>query len=582
MTAFASELSFGAALIGDDRTRFRLWAPARTSVLLEVDGRAVQPMRPAGEGWFEAEADCGAGARYRYRVDDLLVSDPASRAQSPDVHGPSVVVDPRAYAWRTPDWRGRPWEEAVIYEVHPGLMGGFKGVAERLPELRELGVTAVELMPIADFPGARNWGYDGVLPYAPDSAYGSPDELKALIDRAHELGLMMILDVVYNHFGPDGNFLSAYAPGFFREDIHTPWGGAIDFRRPEVSRFFIENAVYWTQEYRFDGLRFDAVHAIAPSGWLDEMGTAVRAAAEPGRHIHLILENEENSATRLSGPFDAQWNDDFHNVLHVLLTDETGAYYQDFADRPAERLARCLEEGFIYQGEPSPNHDGKPRGEPSAHLPPTAFVAFLQNHDQVGNRALGERLTLLAHPDALKAATALLLLSPQIPLIFMGDETGSPSPFLFFTDFHDDLADAVREGRRKEFASFPAFADPEKREHIPDPNAHETYQKSRVEPGPDAADWRALYKGLLALRHAEIAPRLKGARALGARVIGPKAVFAAWRMGDGATLSIAVNLDAGAVSFEGAPTAPSLFSHGESAGGKLGAHSFGAWLDAAP
>ena len=581
MTVFAGDLSFGASLVGENRTRFRLWAPAKSMVLLEIDGRPALPMRAAGDGWFEAEADCGDGARYLYRVDDLLVPDPASRAQSPDVHGPSVVVDPRAYDWRTPDWRGRPWEETVIYEVHAGLMGGFKGVADRLSELAALGVTAVELMPIADFPGRRNWGYDGVLPYAPDSAYGSPGELKALIDRAHALGLMVFLDVVYNHFGPDGNYLSAYAPNFFREDIHTPWGGAIDFRSPEVSRFFIENAVYWTQEYRFDGLRFDAVHAIAPSEWLDEMGEAVRAAAEPDRHIHLILENENNSATRLAGPFDAQWNDDFHNVLHVLLTGETGAYYQDFADRLAERLARCLAEGFIYQGEPSPNHDDEPRGEPSAHLAPTAFVAFLQNHDQVGNRALGERLTLLAHPDALRAATALLLLSPQIPLIFMGDETGSRSPFLFFTDFHDELADAVREGRRKEFAKFPAFADPEKREHIPDPNAVETYRRSQVEPGPDAYDWRAFYKALLALRHGEIAPRLKGATALQAHAIGPKAVFAAWRMGDGATLSIALNLDTEAVPFDCAPKTQPLFSHGETWNDTLGPHRVIVWLDAA-
>jgi maltooligosyltrehalose trehalohydrolase len=580
MTGYARDLSFGAALIAENRARFRLWAPAKSSVLLEIDGRPVHPMQAVGDGWFEAEADCSAGARYLFRVDNLLAPDPASRAQSQDVHGPSVVVDPLAYRWRTPDWRGRPWEEAVIYEVHVGLMGGFKGVAERLPELADLGVTAVELMPIAEFPGARNWGYDGVLPYAPDSAYGSPDELKALIDRAHELDLMVFLDVVYNHFGPDGNYLSAYAPGFFREDVHTPWGGAVDFRRPEVSNFFIENALYWTQEYRFDGLRFDAVHAIAPSEWLDEMAEAVRAAAEPGRHVHLILENEENSAARLTGPFDAQWNDDFHNVLHVLLTGETGAYYQDFADCPAERLARCLSEGFIYQGDPSPNHDGKLRGEPSAHLPPTAFVSFLQNHDQVGNRAFGERLTLLAHPDALSAATALLLLSPQIPLLFMGEDIASRSPFLFFTDFQDQLADAVREGRRKEFAKFPAFADPEQRARIPDPNARDTFERSRVQPDPSAADWLAFYKALLAIRHANIAPRLKGASSLGARAIGPKGVVAGWRMADGAALTLAVNLDAESIPFGPPSSGKPLYVFGAMEAGELKGHSFAAWLDA--
>ena len=322
MTGFAHDLPFGATLIGEHGARFRLWAPAASSVLLEIDGEAAKTMQAAGDGWFEADANCSAGARYLYRVDDLLVPDPASRAQSPDVHGPSVVVDPRAYVWRTPKWMGRPWEETVLYEVHAGLLGGFKGVTEHLSDLVDLGVTAVELMPIADFPGARNWGYDGVLPYAPDSTYGPPDALKALVDRAHELGLMIFLDVVYNHFGPDGNYLPTYAPGFFREDLHTPWGGAIDFRRPEVARFFTENALYWTQEYRFDGLRFDAVHAISEPAWLDEMANTVRVAAEPGRHIHLIVENEENSVTRLRSPFDAQWNDDFHNVLHVLLTGE--------------------------------------------------------------------------------------------------------------------------------------------------------------------------------------------------------------------------------------------------------------------
>ena len=579
MTRFALDLSFGAALIGENRTRFRLWAPAKASVGLKIEGRKTQVMRPLPGGWFEAEADCGAGALYRYQVDDLLVPDPASRAQAGDVHGPSRVIDPGAYSWQISEWMGRPWEEAVIYEVHVGLMGGFKGLIERLPELADLGVTAVELMPIAEFPGRRNWGYDGVLPFAPDAAYGSPDDLKALVDRAHALGLMMILDVVYNHFGPDGNYLPAYAPGFFREDLPTPWGGAVDFRRPEVSRFFTENALYWLHEYRLDGLRLDAVHAIAPPEWLDTMGRALRAATEPGREIHLILENEENSAARLTGPFDAQWNDDFHNVLHVLLTGETGAYYLDFADRPAERLARCLAEGFIYQGEASPNHAGKPRGEPSAHLPPTAFISFLQNHDQIGNRAFGERLTLLSDLEALKAATALLLLCPQIPLIFMGEEAGARSPFGFFTDFHDQLADAVREGRRKEFAKFPAFADPEERERIPDPNAPETFERSRPAPGPDAAAWRAFYKDLLALRRAEIAPRLRGAFALQARAVGAKAVVAAWRMGDGTRLSIAVNLSGESAPPDGAPRSKPLFSFGQADPCNLSPHSFTAWLD---
>lgn len=555
--------SWGATPVAADRTRFRLWAPDRPEVTLEIDGGHAVAMTRDEDGWFSAEASVGAGARYRFRLDaDLAVPDPAARAQAGGVHGWSVVVDPDAYRWTTSDWVGRPWEEAVIEEVHAGVLGGFAGVAERLPALADLGVTAIELMPVNAFGGTRNWGYDGVLPYAPAEAYGSPEELKALVDRAHALGLMVFLDVVYNHFGPDGNYLGAYAGGFFHTDVHTPWGGAVAVDAEPVHRFFVDNARMWLEEYRIDGLRFDAVHAIGNPGFLDAMATELREAVGPDRHVHLVLENEENDAARLgAGRFDAQWNDDFHNVLHVLLTGESSAYYQDFAEKPAERLARCLAEGFIYQGEGSPNHDGKPRGSKSGHLPPTAFVSFLQNHDQVGNRAMGERLTQLADVDKLRAATALLLLGPQIPLLFMGDSEGSRAPFLFFTDFHDELADAVREGRRKEFAKFEAFADPEARARIPDPNARSTFDQSHPEPGPDAAEWRALYGELLALRHANIVPRLKGTKSLGAEAIGEAAAVARWRMGDGATLTIALNLGDTPVSFP--ELAQPLFAHGE-------------------
>ena len=424
---------------------------------------------------------------------------PASRAQADDVHDPSVVVDPRRYAWRNTDWRGRPWRETVLYELHAGVLGGFRGVARELPRLAALGITAVELMPVNDFPGRRNWGYDGVLPYAPDAAYGTPDELKALVDAAHDHGLMIFLDVVYNHFGPDGNYLSLYAPQFFREDRHTPWGPAIDFRRPEVRGFFTENVLYWLMEYRFDGLRFDAVHAILDQDWVDEMAAAVRATVEPGRHVHLVLEHH-NDASHLGKDIDAQWNDDGHNVLHVLLTGEDGGYYLDYADQPAWKLARCLAEGFIYQGEHS-RYTGEPRGMPSGHLPPTAFVLFLQNHDQIGNRAFGERLTDAGGPAALEAAIALLMLCPQIPLLFMGEESASRTPFLFFTDHRAELADAVREGRRDEFARFPAFADPASRERIPDPNAPETFAASVPQADPALGPAReALYRRLIELR----------------------------------------------------------------------------------
>ncbi len=540
--------SFGANLVGQDRTQFRIWAPAQRTMSVAVDGAAPVPMARSDDGWFEAEANCGAGARYRYILDDgTAVPDPAARAQHGDVHGASIVVDPLSYHWRCPDWQGRPWHEAVLYEAHAGLLGGFAGVVRELPRLAALGVTAVELMPIAEFPGGRNWGYDGALLFAPESSYGSPDDLRALIDAAHGLGLMMFLDVVYNHFGPDGNYLARYAPEMFRDDVATPWGPAVNFRRREVRRFFTENALYWLLEYRFDGLRLDAVHAIADAGWLDEMAAEVRGTVEPGRHVHLVLENDDNAAAHLAQGFDAQWNDDGHHVLHLLLTSESEGYYEDYADRPAERLARCLKEGFIYQGEPSPYRGGNPRGTASADLPPTAFVLFLQNHDQVGNRAFGERLTRLAHPKALEAAIALLLLCPQIPLLFMGEEEASTSPFLFFTEHSAELAQAVREGRRREFAKFAQFSDPKHLDKIPDPNAAETFERSKPAPASaQATDRERFYHHLLALRRDEIIPRLAGARAVAARAVGPAAVTASWRMGDGSSLSIAVNLAADA------------------------------------
>jgi len=543
MTSFERRLPFGATLIDDRRTQFRLWAPAQEKVSVEIEGCAPVPMQRLADGWFDAEAACGAGRRYRYRLKtDLAVPDPASRAQAGDVHGPSLVVDPHAYRWRNTEWRGRPWEETVLYELHAGLFGGFSGVQRELQRLAGLGITAVELMPINDFPGMRNWGYDGVLPFAPDRSYGSPDELKALVDAAHDHGLMIFLDVVYNHFGPDGNYLASYAPKFFRDDVKTPWGPAIDFRRPQVRQFFTENALYWLMEYRFDGLRFDAVHAITEADWLDEMAAAVRASVEQDRHVHLVLEHDGNVAEHLRRDFDAQWNDDAHHVLHVMLTGENEGYYRDYADCSADRLARALREGFVYQGEPSAQREGEPRGTPSLDLAPTAFVLFLQNHDQTGNRAFGDRLTVLAKPEALEAAIALQLLCPQIPLIFMGEEVGSPTPFQFFTDHHGELADAVREGRRKEFASFAAFSDPARRERIPDPNAAGTFERSR--PAPDtnnSAEWPDLYHRLLAVRRDHIVPRLKDARAIRAEAIGPAAVVARWRLGD-AVLTIATNL----------------------------------------
>jgi maltooligosyltrehalose trehalohydrolase len=544
------ERSFGAWLSGD-HTRFRLWAPNLDAVQVEVEGQAPVAMQAKVDGWFEADVKCGAGAKYLFRVKpDLAVPDPASHAQAHEVGGASVVVDPSSYRWQNTDWKGRPWHEAVLYELHVGALGGFADVTAQLANLSDLGVTAVELMPIAAFSGPHNWGYDGVLPYAPDGTYGTPDDLKRLIDTAHGLGLMVFLDVVYNHFGPEGNFLSAYAADFYRHDRKTPWGDAIDFRRPQVQRFFIENALYWINEFRFDGLRFDAVHAIGDDDFLMRMAREIRVEAGPDRHVHLVLENEHNDSALLrEGPdaagYDGQWADDFHHCVHVLLTGQKDAYYEDFADNTSTLLARCLTDGFAYQGELS-SHRGRPRGTPSAHLPSTAFVICLQNHDQIGNRAFGERLADLSHPRAMRAATALLLLTPQIPLLFMGQEWAASTPFLYFSGFTDELAEAVAHGRRQEFAKFKDFADPEKRERIPDPNDASTFSASVIDPTEmsraDHDAWLRLHRMLLGLRKSDIVPHLPGTTSIGGTALGTHGVQARWRLGNGAILTISTNL----------------------------------------
>lgn len=544
---WTGQYHFGATLLPDGTTRFRVWAPRVKSLVLELPDQTL-PMKAQDAGFHEVVCVAPAGTRYRYILPDgCRLPDPASRMQDGDVHDASVVYDTARYKWQHAQWKGRPWTETVLYEVHCGVAGGFNGLRARLPQLAQLGVTAIELMPVADFPGPRNWGYDGVLPYAPDRAYGLPDDLKSLVDAAHGWGLMVFLDVVYNHFGPDGNYLHNYAPEFFRDDLSTPWGSAIDFRHPQVRRFFAENALYWVREYGFDGLRLDAVHAISDRSWLPEMAAFVRGALDPQRHVHLVLENDDNAASLLQQGFAAQWNDDGHHVLHHILTGESTGYYASYRDQPAALLARVLSEGFVYQGQPDPSR-GAIRGEPTIGLSPDYFVLFLQNHDQIGNRAFGERLTQLEVPDtALRAAVALQLLVPQIPLIFMGEELGSKAPFLYFTSHSKpDLARAVRDGRRKEFASFSAFTEEGSRNSIPDPNAPETWSRSNVNFDATleaATQWRRWYSHLLDLRRDQLVPGLAGTRSLDAQVLGPLAVRAAWQLGNGKRLTLFCNLD---------------------------------------
>ncbi|MEA9886671.1 malto-oligosyltrehalose trehalohydrolase [Xanthomonas campestris pv. raphani] len=541
--------AWGAWPAGDGQVRFALWAPDAHTVEVIFDSGERAALQRQDDGFFSGVAACALDARYRYRVDGQTpVPDPASRWQPDGVHGSSAVQRVDGYHWTHTQWQGRPWDEAVIYELHVGACGGYAGVQAQLPQLAAMGITAIELMPLSAFPGAHNWGYDGVLPYAPAEAYGTPDELKALIDAAHGHGLMVLLDVVYNHFGPDGNYLGSYASAFFNEDKPTPWGAAIDFRKPPVQRYFLDNALMWLHEYGFDGLRLDAVHAITPNAFLDTLRETIEASLPAGRHVHLVLENEANQASQLDRGYTAQWDDDFHNALHVLLTGEEEGYYAAFADQPTQHLARVLGEGFAYQGQPDPR--GHVRGEPSGALPPHKFVIFAQNHDQIGNRACGERLSVLVSPQRLRAALALTALTPMIPLFFIGEPWGATQPFLFFTDFGPPLDDAVREGRRREFAHFAAFADPAKRETIPDPNSHATFAASRA-PIEDAAhgegaQWAAWFQALLGVRRQWLVPGLAQARALRASVLADGAVTATWEL-LGGLWHIAFNVGADAV-----------------------------------
>ncbi|WP_115576017.1 malto-oligosyltrehalose trehalohydrolase [Xanthomonas campestris] len=541
--------AWGAWPAGDGQVRFALWAPDAHTVEVIFDSGERAALQRQDDGFFSGVVACALDARYRYRVDGQTpVPDPASRWQPDGVHGSSAVQRVDGYHWTHTQWQGRPWDEAVIYELHVGACGGYAGVQAQLPQLAAMGITAIELMPLSAFPGAHNWGYDGVLPYAPAEAYGTPDELKALIDAAHGHGLMVLLDVVYNHFGPDGNYLGSYASAFFNEDKPTPWGAAIDFRKPPVQRYFLDNALMWLHEYGFDGLRLDAVHAITPNAFLDTLRETIEASLPAGRHVHLVLENEANQASQLDRGYTAQWDDDFHNALHVLLTGEEEGYYAAFADQPTQHLARVLGEGFAYQGQPDPR--GHVRGEPSGALPPHKFVIFAQNHDQIGNRACGERLSVLVSPQRLRAALALTALTPMIPLFFMGEPWGATQPFLFFTDFGPPLDDAVREGRRREFAHFAAFADPAKRETIPDPNSHATFAASRapIEDAAhgDGAQWAAWFQALLGVRRQWLVPGLAQARALRACVLADGAVTATWEL-PGGLWHIAFNVGAEAV-----------------------------------
>jgi 1,4-alpha-glucan branching enzyme/maltooligosyltrehalose trehalohydrolase len=510
-----------------------------------------------------------AGTRYRFRINgNELVPDPASRCNPEGVHGASVVVDARSFVWDD-GWQGRPWSEVVLYELHVGTFtqeGTFRAAEARLAELAQIGITAVELMPLAAFSGRFGWGYDGVLPFAPHAAYGNPDELRSLVQTAHRLGLMVFVDVVYNHFGPDGNYLHAYAQEFFSKEHHSPWGAAINFDGSGshwVREYFKHNALYWIEEFQIDGLRLDAVHAIADTSApdiLEEISAAVRASA-PGRHVHLVLENENNEYSRLTaepmpGRYDGQWNDDFHHALHVAMTGDNSGFFVDYGREPMDLLARTLTHGMLFEGSPRKLGGARERIEVAPPQPLPTLINFANNHDQVGNRAFGERLSQLLPPEAAPLATLLALLTPATPMLFFGDEVGSPTPFLYFADWDGELREAVRKGRAREFN----HAVDEDGPALPDPCSADTFEASRpLQPDVQAGQWWLdLVTQALAARRQFIIPRqrqlLTGQHT--ARRIGDKGVAVQWRYDNGQELALELNLGAEPIVVDTASVGP--------------------------
>jgi maltooligosyltrehalose trehalohydrolase len=517
------ELERGATPLPDGSTRFAVWAPAaaHVDVVLTRDGiLTTHRLEPGTDGLHQGVAPrVPAGTDYSYRLDGGADRpDPVSRWRPAGVHGATRVVDPAAFHWTDAAWRGLEAADLLIYELHVGTFtaaGTFDGVIDRLPALRDLGITAIEVMPVAEFPGGRNWGYDGVSLYAPQSTYGGPNGLKRLVDAAHRAGLAILLDVVYNHLGPEGNYLAEFGP-YFTDRYKTAWGDGFNLDGPdsdEVRRYLVDNAVHWVTEYHFDGLRLDAADRIvdqSPIHIAEEIGEAVHRAGEAlGRRTLVIAEIDANDPRwvrpRAVGGYglDAHWSDDFHHAVHVALTGERTGYYADFVERGA--VAKVLAERYLHDGGRSA-YRRRRHGRPAVDVPADRFVVCVQNHDQVGNRARGDRLAALLPPDAVRLAAAMLLLSPYLPLLFMGEEHGETNPFLYFTSHGDSaLVDAVREGRRREFATFGWTED------IPDPQAEDTFDMSRPvwerAGSPEGARLRALYRDLIRLRRGEPALR---------------------------------------------------------------------------
>jgi len=507
------------AEVSADGVHYRVWAPQVAALSVEVQSGEVRSLRefslaPSGQHFFHGHDPLGAaGDRYKFRLDGAQsLPDPASRWQPDGVHGPSMVIDPSTFHWSDAGWQKPPFRDLVIYELHVGAFttkGTFRSAIDRLEHIRDLGANAIELLPIGDFAGGRNWGYDGVYLFAPSRAYGHPDDLRALVDAAHHVGLAVILDVVYNHFGPDGNYLRPYIGDYLDESAKTPWGGAIRYAQPEfkpLRDLVVSNPGYWMREFHIDGFRLDATHAIfddSPRHILQELTTAIRA-----RGGFAIAEDARNDAGLITPEagggygFDAMWADDFHHVIRVANTHETEAYLGDFAGTHAEAVD-TLCHGWHYRGQHA-RSEGKRRGTECRHLPPERFIHCISNHDQTGNHAFGERLSHRILPTALRAAEALLCLTPYTPMLFMGQEWGATTPFLFFTDHHPELAERIVAGRREEFKNFAAFSEPEVLDRIPNPQIPQSFQASKLlwkerHRGPHALTL-VLYQTCLALR----------------------------------------------------------------------------------
>jgi maltooligosyltrehalose trehalohydrolase len=506
------EPTVGAVYLENNRCRFRVWAPRADQVEVNLCGSRLVPLEPGEHGWHEGTVEgVQPGIRYLYRLGGREERpDPASRFQPDGVHGRSMVVD-RRFDWSDQGWQGIPLENVILYELHVGTFtpeGTFDAVIPHLDRLVDLGVTAVELMPVAQFPGTRNWGYDGVFPYAVQNSYGGPEGLKRLVDAAHARGLAVVLDVVYNHLGPEGNYLGDFGP-YFTARYKTPWGLALNFDGPEsdaVRRFFVESALQWIADFHLDGLRLDAVHAIADASerpFLQELGAEVKALAERlGRPVHVFPESDLNTLLFLRARehggcgFDAQWTDDFHHSLHTLLTGERTGYYKDFG--ALDQMAKAMAGGFVYTGQYSP-YRRRRHGVPADGMEAHRHVVCSQNHDQTGNRMMGERLSTLTDFESLKLAAGAVILSPFLPLLFMGEEYGETAPFLYFVSHSDpELIQAVREGRKEEFAAFGWKEEP------PDPQAEETFERSRLRQELAAEGRHArlydFYKELIRLR----------------------------------------------------------------------------------